>query len=129
MQELISIKVENGTLFITTDSNNDEAKSKKIRVKLPSLTALETTSGWSVSTKNTFRGTDIDLKTISGSEADLSLEYDAVKYGSTSGSKFIINRKALKLNTNSSSGSSIDYHGSPKTVTKEDSSGGSISKE
>ena len=72
MQELISIKLENGTLFITTDSNNDEAKSKKIRVKLPSLTALETTSGSSVSTKNTFRGTDIDLKTISGSEADLS---------------------------------------------------------
>ena len=90
-----------------------------------------------------------------------------MKFESTSGSTLIVNGKALKLNTNSSSGSSINaknllvnnvvaesssgssinvnplvsliakassgssivYHGSPKTVTKEESSGGSISKE
>lgn len=167
LQEHISTKVENGTLFITTDENIDEATAKNIRVKLPSLTALETTSGSSVSTKNTFTGTDIDVKTSSGSEADLSLEFDNVSCKSSSGSSLNVKGKALKLKTDSSSGStidaqgllvndvvsesssgsstdvhplvslnakassgsSIDYNSSPKTVSKEESSGGSVSKE
>ena len=167
LQEHISIKVENGTLFISTDENIDEATAKNIRVKLPSLTALETTSGSSAITKNTFNGTNIEVKTSSGSEADLSLEYDVIKCESTSGSSLAIKGIALQLNTHSasgseidtqgllvnevvsesssgsstdvhplvslkakaSSGSSIDYLGSPKTVRKEESSGGSVSKE
>jgi hypothetical protein len=165
--EHITTKVENGTLFISADENIDEATAKNIRVKLPSLTALESTSGSSVSTKNTFRGSDIDVKTSSGSEADLNLEYDAIKCESTSGSSIDIKGKALQLTTHSSSGStidaqgllvndvvsesssgsstnvhplvsinakassgsSIDYDSSPKTVIKEESSGGSVSKE
>jgi len=35
----------------------------------------------------------------------------------------------LSLNGKASSGSSIHYNGSPKTVVKEESSGGSVSKE
>ena len=167
LQEHITTKVENGTLFITADENIDEAKAKNIRVKLPSLVALETTSGSSVSTKNTFNGTNIDVKTSSGSEADVSLEFDNVRCESSSGSSLIVKGKALKLTTDSSSGSeidaqgllvnevvsestsgsstdvnplvslnakassgsSIDYSSSPKTVVKEESSGGSVSKE
>ena len=41
LQEHITTRVENGTLFITSDENIDEAKAKTIRVKTPSLTALE----------------------------------------------------------------------------------------
>jgi hypothetical protein len=167
LQEHISTKVENGTLFITTDENIDEATAKNIRVKLPSLTALETTSGSSVKSNSTFSGTFIDVKTSSGSEADLNLEYDAIKCENTSGSTLNVKGKALKLNTHSSSGSTIDakellvnevvsestsgsftnvhplvslnakassgssieYDSSPKTVSKEESSGGSVSKE
>ena len=167
LQEHISTKVENGTLFITADEGIDEATAKTIHVKLPLLTALETTSGSSVRTKNTFNGTDIDIKTSSGSEADLSLEFDNVRCESSSGSTLSVKGKALKLKTDSSSGSSIDaqgllvndvvseatsgsstnvhpavslnakassgssidYNSSPKTVSKEESSGGSVSKE
>jgi len=165
--EHISTKVENGTLYITSDENIDEATAKNIRVKLPSLKALKATSGSSVSTKNTFSGTDIDVKTSSGSEADLSLEFDSIKCESSSGSTLSVKGKALQLKTDSSSGStidaqgllvndvvsetssgsstdvhplvslkakassgsSIDYNSSPKTVSKEESSGGSVSKE
>ena len=167
LQEHITTKVENGTLFITSDESIDEATSKNIRVKLPSLTSLETTSGSSVKTNSTFNGTDINVKTSSGSEADLSLEFDNVRCESSSGSTLTVKGKALKLKTDSSSGSSIDaqrllvndvvseatsgsstnvhpalslnakassgssidYNSSPKTVSKEESSGGSVSKE
>lgn len=167
LQEHITTKVENGTLFITSDENIDEATAKNIRVKIPLLTALTTTSGASVSTKSTFSGTDIDVKASSGSEADLSLEFDSIRCETSSGSSLTVKGKALKLTTDSSSGSeidaqgllvndvvseassgsstdvhplvslkakassgsSIDYHSSPKTVVKEESSGGSVSKE
>ena len=167
LQDHITAKVENGTLIITTDENIDEATAKNIRVKLPSLTAIETNSGSSVTTNNTFNGIDINVKTSSGSEADLSLEFDNVRCESSSGSTIAVKGKALKLTTASSSGSeidaqgllvndvisestsgsstdvhplvslnakassgsSIDYGSSPKTVTKEESSGGSVSKE
>jgi hypothetical protein len=134
---------------------------------LPLLTALETTSGSSINTSNTFSGTDIDVKASSGSEADLTLEFDNIRCESSSGSTLTVKGKALKLKTDSSSGSEIDaqgllvndvvsestsgsstdvhpsmslnakassgssinYSSSPKTVNKEESSGGSVSKE
>ncbi|MES2410412.1 MAG: head GIN domain-containing protein [Bacteroidota bacterium] len=167
LQEHITTTVENGTLIITSDENIDEATAKNIRVKLPSLSSVETTSGSSVTTKNTFSGTDITVKSSSGSESNLSLEYDNISCESSSGSHIAVKGKALKLKTDSSSGSeieahgllvnevisestsgsstqvhplvnlkakassgsSIDYDGSPKTVSKEESSGGSVSKE
>lgn len=111
LQEHITTKVENGTLFITTDENIDEATAKNIRVKLPSLKSLTTSSGASVNTKNTFYGTDIDVKATSGSDADLNLEFDAVRCETSSGSSLTVKGKALKLTTESSSGSEIDAHG------------------
>jgi hypothetical protein len=167
LQSHISTKVENGTLIITTDENIDEATAKNIHVKAPSLTRIETSSGSSASTKSVFRGTDIEVRTSSGSESTLDLEYDNINCESSSGSSIIIRGKALKLTTASSSGSeiearnllvndvvaqstsgsstdvhplvslsgkassgsSINYDSSPKTVTKEESSGGSVSKD
>ena len=167
LQKHITTRVENGTLLITTDENIDEAKSKNIRVKLPLLTNLEVTSGSSVSSNSVFRGTDIDVKTSSGSETILKLEIDNIFCEASSGSTLSIKGKALQLkssassgssiiakdllvnnviaqsssgssivvhpivslNAKSSSGSSIDYNGSPKTVVKEETSGGSVSKE
>ncbi|MCF6132308.1 head GIN domain-containing protein [Flavobacterium wongokense] len=167
LQSHISTKVENGTLVITTDENIDEATAKNIHVKAPSLTKIETSSGSSVTTKSVFRGTDMAVKSSSGSESSLDLEFDNISCESSSGSSITVRGKALKLTTDSSSGSeieakhllvndvvsestsgsstgvhplvslngkassgsSINYDGSPKTVTKEESSGGSVSKE
>ena len=167
MQSHIITKVENGTLFITSDENIDEAKAKNIRVKLPKLTAVKSTSGSSVSSNGILKGTEISIKTTSGSETKLTLEFDTISCEASSGSSLSINGKALLLKTDSSSGStieanellvndvvsestsgsstnvhplvslkakassgsSIDYNSSPKTLTKEESSGGSVSKE
>ena len=108
LQEHITTRVENGTLIITADEDIDEAKARDVHVKLPSLTALTTTSGASTSTKNTFKGTTILVKTSSGSEATLSLEIDTIKSESSSGSTISIKGKALQLTTSSSSGSTTE---------------------
>jgi len=163
----ITTHVENGTLIISTDQNIDEAKAKNVQVKLPSLTALTTTSGSSTSTKNTFTGTDIVVKTSSGSASNLNFEIDNIKCEASSGSALTLKGKALQCNvaassgsalnaknllvndvkaeatsgstlsvhpiislkSHASSGSNITYEGDPKSVTKEESSGGSVSKQ
>ena len=167
LQSHITTKVENGTLFITTDEDIDEASAKTIYVKLPVLSEITISSGSSVNSKNVLTGTDISVKTSSGSEADLNLEYDAIKSKASSGSSINLKGKALTLDTDTSSGSSfeaknllvndvvaeassgssievhrilkltgkassgssISYDSSPKTVTKSESSGGSVSKD
>jgi hypothetical protein len=165
--EHITTKVENGTLIITTNENIDECESKIIRVKMPTITSLETTSGAEITGQNTFLGINLNVKSSSGSEIDIEVEIDAVDCETTSGSSITIKGKALSLTSSSSSGSeieagdlmvneiisestsgsstlvhpielfrakassggSIEYNHSPKTLTKEESSGGSISKE
>lgn len=167
LQSHITTKVENGTLFITTDEDIDEASAKTIYVKLPVLTEITISSGSSVNSRNVLTGTDISVKTSSGSEADLNLEYDAIKSKASSGSSINLKGKALTLDTDTSSGSSfeaknllvndvvaeassgssievhpilkltgkassgssISYDSSPKIVTKNESSGGSVSKD
>jgi hypothetical protein len=167
LQDHITTRVENGTLFITSDEKIDKAKAKSIRVKLPTITAVKSTSGSSISSNGILKGTEISIETTSGSETKLTLEFDTISCETSSGSSLSINGKALRLKTDSSSGSSIlanellvndvvsestsgsstnvhplvslrakassgssiDYNSSPKTVTKEESSGGSVSKD
>lgn len=167
LQSHINVSVENGTLVITSDENIDKATAKNIHVKMPSLTGIETSSGAAVTTNGVYKGTDIAVKTSSGSKNDLNLEFENINCETTSGSSITVKGKALKLTTHSSSGSSINapdllvnevvsestsgsstnvhpivslngkassgssinYGGAPKTVVKEESSGGSVSKD
>lgn len=162
----ITTKVENGTLVVSSDENIDSAEKMVVRVKMPEIAGLESSSGSSIATVAVIKGTSISVKTSSGSEIKAVLEYDNVVSESTSGSSLTVSGKALKFTSSSSSGStldagnlmanavvaqatsgsstevhplvllngtassgaSIDYNGTPKTVTEEESSGGSVSK-
>jgi hypothetical protein len=162
----ITTKVKNGVLEISTDESIDSAEAMIVRVSMPTITGLEATSGSDLRSENTLKGTAIKVKTSSGSEAEVTLEYDSVDSESTSGSQLTLLGKALKLRTASSSGSeinagsmlsneinsesssgstttvyplvnlsarassgsSINYHGTPKKVTEEETSGGDVSK-
>jgi hypothetical protein len=108
LQEHISVRIQEGTLIITSDDNIDEATSKNVHVTLPRLTGIEASSGASIANERVFTGGDISVKTSSGSEAELALEFENIRCESTSGSSMTLKGKALKLNTESSSGSSID---------------------
>jgi hypothetical protein len=162
----ITTNIENGVLVITTDESFNSSDSQIVRVKMPTITSLESTSGSNIRSNNTLKGTNLKIDSNSGSEIELVLEYDDVKTESTSGSSINLAGKALKLKTSSSSGSeidadnliandiisdassgsttsvqplvslkasassgaSIDYKGTPKTVTEEENSGGDVSK-
>lgn len=125
LQDHITTRVENGTLFITSDENIDEAKAKNIRVKLPTLTAVKSTSGSSISSNGILKGTEISIETTSGSETKLTLEFDKISCEASSGSSLTINGKALRLKTDSSSGSSIEANGLLSNDVESESTSGS----
>ncbi len=104
----ITTTVENGTLIVTSDQNIDQAEARIVRIKMPTIETLETTSGASIKTRNTIRGTNLTAKSSSGSELTAELEYEKVHAESTSGSDLTLSGKALKLESASSSGSQIN---------------------
>ncbi len=161
----ITTVVENGTLIISTDESIDSAEQLTVTVKMPLIEGLIATSGSTLRSKNTLKGTSIELESNSGSEIEATLEYENIAVETTSGSTTTLSGKALKLNTETtsgsqlnaetleaneviseatsgsstdihplvtlkataSSGSDIQYTGTPKNITKEENSGGSIS--
>lgn len=109
LQEGITTKVIDGTLHIeSTYSRYKNVKSKKIKVQLPLVSTLETTSGSDLITKNVIKGTNILLKSSSGSSLEATVEVDKVTLESTSGSDLVAKGKALEVESSSSSGSSIE---------------------
>ncbi len=106
--EYVITKIENGTLVVKIDGNINNMSTINVRVKTENFTSLETTSGATISSKNKLNGSSIALKSSSGSEIDVELEYENVSCESTSGSEIKVSGKALHLETQSSSGSEID---------------------
>ena len=104
----ITTKVENGVLVISTDESIDSAEAETVRVKIPVVNGLEASSGSNISSKSTLKGTNIAVKSSSGSEIEATLEYDGVKSESTSGSQITLSGKTFKLQSHSSSGSEIN---------------------
>lgn len=87
---------------------------------------LETTSG--STSKLAGKALKFTAHSSSGSEIDAkSLEANDVVAESTSGSSCEVTAQ-VSLKAKASSGSSVDYSGIVKTVTKEETSGGSVSK-
>ncbi|WP_264558097.1 head GIN domain-containing protein [Flavobacterium sp. N2270] len=106
--EYVITKVENGTLIVKIDGNINNMSAIKVRVKMQTISSLESSSGSSITSKNKLNGSSIALKSSSGSEIDVELEYESVSCESTSGSEIKASGKALRLETQSSSGSEID---------------------
>ncbi len=104
----ITTIVENGTLIVTSDENIDDSAARIVRVKMPVIESLETTSGSSLTSKNILRGTNLSVKSSSGSDINTTLEYEKVHAESTSGSDLTLAGKALKFDSASSSGSQIN---------------------
>lgn len=108
LMEHIVTKVENGTLIIKIDGNINTMESAIVRVSTKTIEGLESTSGASIRSKSTLKGTNLMVKTSSGATINTDLEYEKVSSESTSGSEIKLSGKALALDTKSSSGSEID---------------------
>jgi len=108
LMEHIVTKVENGTLIIKIDGNINTMESAIVRVRTKTIEGLESSSGATIRSKSTLRGTYLTVKSSSGSTINTDLEYEKVSSESTSGSEIRLSGKALTLDTKSSSGSEID---------------------
>lgn len=166
LMEHIVTRVENGTLIVKIDGNINTMESAIVRVSTKTIEGLESSSGATIRSKSTLKGTNLTAKTSSGSTINTDLEYEKVESESSSGSEITLSGKALIVKTNSSSGSTINaqelaaneitaestsgsnttvnpivllnakassgssivYVKDPKKVIKEESSGGSVSK-
>lgn len=168
LQEGIITHVENGTLVVTSKySNYRNVKSKKVKIYMPVIDALQTTSGADLKTIGVIKGNDIHLKSSSGSSLTAEVESENVTLESTSGSELKASGKAILVNTlassgsiieakkllaneirsqatsgsstkvnpililnaQASSGSNIQYVNAPKRITKQETSGGSVSQD
>ena len=108
LMEHIGTRVENGTVIVKSDGNMNTMESAIVRVSTKTIEGLESSSGATVRSKNTLKGTILALKSSSGSTINTDLEYEKVSSESTSGSEIKLSGKALTLDTKSSSGSEID---------------------
>lgn len=125
LQDGIITTVENGTLKITSKYGNyRNVASKKIKVQMPKIVALESTSGSNLISTNTLKGDNISLKSSSGSDLEANVEADKISLEATSGSNMTVGGKALEVTTHSSSGSTIDAEKLlANDITSESSSG------
>ena len=108
LQKLIITKVENGVLIISSEKGYDTNDAPIVKVRMPAINGLESSSGASILSKNTLITNNIVVKSTSGSEINIAVEADFITIESSSGSSIEVSGKALKLETSSSSGSSID---------------------
>lgn len=167
VMKYVITKVENGTLIIKVKRNTNIMSSIDVKVQMPNIAGLKASSGATIETQNTIRGTSLDMKSSSGSDIQAVIEYEDVICETSSGSTLTVSGKALQVQTNSSSGSDIDaselianeyiskassgsgsrvnpivkldaqassgstieYVKIPKTLTKIESSGGSVEKD
>ena len=109
LQNGIITTVTNGVLKISSKYNNYiNVGSKKIKVQIPEILSLESTSAASLVTKNIIKGNIIYVKSSSASNLTANIEADKIILEASSGSDLNIEGKTLELTTASSSGSSIN---------------------
>lgn len=106
--EHIVTRVENGTLIVKIEGDINTMESAIVRISTKNIEGLESSSGATIRSKSTLKGTNLALKSSSGSTINTDLEYEKVSSESTSGSEIKLSGKALVLDSKSSSGSEID---------------------
>jgi hypothetical protein len=108
IQPMITTVVENGVLIISSNGNYETDETPIVRVSLPIISSLKSSSGATIISGNTLKSNSLEVKSSSGSQAELDVEADYISIESSSGSSIEVKGKALKAETSSSSGSSID---------------------
>jgi|SRR6218665_228624 len=108
LQNHILTQVENGVLKITTDVDIKDAESKKIIVKMPDIDALQTSSAASITSKKIIRSNSLSLGSSSASLIDILFEGEDLSAETSSAGTIRLSGKALRLETDSSSGSVIE---------------------
>ena len=108
LQSYITTNVVNGVLIVSVNAPYNPTNNPIIRVNLPIISGLKSTSGATLKSANTLKTTSLKVESTSGSEVQIDVEADYISMESTSGSDIEVTGKALKAETSSTSGSDID---------------------
>lgn len=123
--EYIQTEIVDNVLIIQSERNIKKATSKRIIVTMPKIEKINSSSGASITSQNTLKGSDIDLDTSSGSSMTLILEYDQIIAESSSGSSMKLEGTCLAIDLDSSSGSKINAEALKANIVHAESSSGS----
>ena len=121
-------KITSTGLLITDkiDVKSSSGSEIKIEVEADDIT-LETSSGSQIEVSG--KALKVSTSSSSGSEIDAkNLMANEINSVTNSGSSTAV-YPILKLEAKASSGSEITYHNNPKTISKEEHSGGSVEQE
>ncbi len=108
LQEHIITELIDGTLYIKTNKNIKNAKSKKVTIAFVELEGLQASSGATVKGLSNMLSNNLYLKASSGSQMNLSIMAKDLIVESSSGSIINLRGQARKFNSKASSGSSIN---------------------
>ncbi|RNC84834.1 MAG: DUF2807 domain-containing protein [Winogradskyella sp.] len=107
LHEIITTEIDNGVLRISTNENIKYSDAKKVLLSVKDLSEISTTSGSSVSSKNTFTTEKLIISSTSGSHVDLGIKTAYLRCDSTSGAGIILSGKTEDLKVSATSGSYI----------------------
>lgn len=121
-------EITSSNVLITENINVKASSGSEININVEAdAINIESTSGSSIEASG--KALKLETSSSSGSEIDAeNLMANEVISQASSGSSTEI-YPIVKLEAKSSSGSSISYHKAPKTLIKEESSGGSVSED
>jgi len=106
----LATEVSGSTLKIFYDKKFNSIKNTetKVKITLPELLAIESSSASTVKSQTIFLGSKITIKASSASNLDFDLEYDIVNVDASSASEITLKGLALESNFEASSASIID---------------------
>ncbi|MGH1385579.1 head GIN domain-containing protein [Kordia sp.] len=105
--DLIATDISNGTLRIHAKKSIGRCKSKKIRVSLPNIDKIVSSSAADVYGTSTIFAESIEIESSSSSDVELEIEADNVMCTTSSAAKIKISGIAESLEADASSASDI----------------------
>lgn len=102
--EDVKFEIKNGELKIKT--RPDLKKENEIAIKLPytTLTRIESTIGAVINSKQEFKGTDIELRVLTGGKIELSVDVETIEAKITHASDIILYGKTTSQNVVANTG-------------------------
>ena len=105
--DVITTKVENGVLKISTSERIRDAKSKKIYVTVEEINNIIATAGSNVYTETLIKNDVLELTCSAGSNVKLEISVGKLKASASAGANIYLDGRAKKGDLSASAGSNI----------------------
>ncbi|MCC1484968.1 head GIN domain-containing protein [Winogradskyella immobilis] len=125
LHEIITTEVENNVLRISTTANIKSSASKKVMLSVKDLSSIKASSGAYVSSSSTFKTSELNLYSSSGSHIDIDVKTEELFCDSSSGSGIKLSGDTNRLEAEASSGSYIKASNLDTQVSRVNASSGS----